>query len=238
MIKGKLIDDCYEYRILRMNIEVNQKLGMNNIPVCEPDHIKYHLEVESDRHPHFLYCISQTVRRDLIQLKFESPRLGEKGRVFNLYDCIVPKFEEEYSHNTGEPLKMKLTLVAGMSYLNGEFMERLIWCRFNRDLIDKNPMVFTRERALEVMGEGEGKIRDCYFEDEEGKRINKPKKNQLVNLVIHTTNMAGKLLSVDLSDDKTDYEYDGTYLENDLLENIKVVTDTMRIELKTLKQRK
>ena len=151
MIQGKLIDDCYEYRILRMNVEVKQKLGINNIPVCDPDHIKYHLEVESDRHPHFLYCISQTVRRDLIQLKFESPRLGEKGRVFNLYDCIVPKFEEVYGHTTGEPLKMKLTLVAGMSYLNGEFMERLEWCRFNKDLIDKDPMVFTRERAEEVM---------------------------------------------------------------------------------------
>ena len=238
MIKGKLIDDCYEYRILRMNIEVNQKLGMNNIPVCEPDHIKYHLEVESDRHPHFLYCISQTVRRDLIQLKFESPRLGEKGRVFNLYDCIVPKFEEEYSHNTGEPLKMKLTLVAGMSYLNGEFMERLIWCRFNRDLIDKDPMVFTRERALEVMGEGEGKIRDCYFEDEEGNRVTKVKPNKAVTLVIKTSNLAGKTATIDLSDDEVDYEYDGIYLENDLLENIAITSDYTKVKLKTLEQKR
>lgn len=50
--------------------------------------------------------------------------------------------------------------------------------------------------------------------------------------------MIGKTASFDLSDDKLDYEYSGKYLENNLLENIKVTDEMMKVKLQTLKQRK
>jgi len=96
------------------------------------------------------------------------------------------------------------------------------------------------EKAKQVAAapiEGEPKVLSCIFESEDGKTLSCPKKNQSIYLVVKTKDMIGKTINVDLSDDKIDYEYQGKYLENDLLENVKVTAENMRFQLKTLKQR-
>ena len=80
------------------------------------------------------------------------------------------------------------------------------------------------------------KIIGYSFENEEGKSLSKTKKNQTIYLHIKTREMIGKTINVDLSDDEIDYEYQGQHLKNDLLENIKVTADSMKLQLKTLKQ--
>jgi hypothetical protein len=81
-------------------------------------------------------------------------------------------------------------------------------------------------------------ILECFLEDEQGNTISKSKKNQSIFVVVNTKDMVGKSIDIDLSDDDIDYEYNGAVVDNDLIEGINVTADTMRIQLKTIKQRR
>ncbi len=59
-----------------------------------------------------------------------------------------------------------------------------------------------------------------------------------VTLVIKSQGLIGEKINIDLSDDKIDYEYQGEYLESDLIENFTVTEDVIKLPLKTIKQRK
>jgi len=96
------------------------------------------------------------------------------------------------------------------------------------------------EKAKQIVAapiEGNPKMLSCYFECAEGEVLDQPEKNQTIYLILKTRDMLGKSIKIDLSDDEIDYEYQGQYLENDLLENVKVTAESMRLQLKTLKQR-
>ena len=49
--------------------------------------------------------------------------------------------------------------------------------------------------------------------------------------------MVGESIDIDLNDSKIDFEYKGVILENDILKDFVITSDTMKIELKTIKQR-
>ena len=48
--------------------------------------------------------------------------------------------------------------------------------------------------------------------------------------------MIGEDVDIDLSDSDIDFEYQGDILNNDILNDFRITSNTMKIELKTLKQ--
>jgi len=80
----------------------------------------------------------------------------------------------------------------------------------------------------------EGRIIQAYFEDESGNKTEIAKPSQKVILIIETKYLTGKKANIDLSDSQFDYEYNGKILENDILNDFEITSDTMRIELKTV----
>ncbi|MDC1106633.1 type VI secretion system tube protein TssD [Prolixibacteraceae bacterium] len=83
-----------------------------------------------------------------------------------------------------------------------------------------------------------GKIISCVYTNEQGRKIDHIRKNQSIYLMVTTSGYVGKYIDIDLSDDEIDYEYQGSYLENDLLQNMLVADHVMKIPLKTLGERK
>ena len=95
-------------------------------------------------------------------------------------------------------------------------------------------LVYRRSAALI----SEGEIVQVYFVDSSGKKIEITGPNQKVVLVLETKNLIGKKVTLDLSDAKFDYEYNGKILENDILKDFAIAAETMKIELKSVQGRK
>ncbi|MFK8273015.1 hypothetical protein [Capnocytophaga canimorsus] len=87
------------------------------------------------------------------------------------------------------------------------------------------------------MPKEEPNILEIYYTDEKGNRIDKEdlQPNTVVYLVIKGQNLAGKTGDLELSDTKVDFEHQGVYLENDILENYALESDYNKIELKVIK---
>ncbi len=142
------------------------------------------------------------------------------------WDCCVVNYQETFSSGAS-PMTVTLRLSPGITR--------------NRGLLQKKPWKFTDlstdgEYAQDVPVEEEVRILDVYFEDEKGERVKKVKKDRKINLIVQTQGMVGERIKIDLSDDDVDYEYEGEYVEDDLLQDIEVTGDNMILKLKTIKQ--
>jgi len=89
----------------------------------------------------------------------------------------------------------------------------------------------------ELEEDGEGLV-EVYFEDEQGKKIEKANVNKTIILVIKTNKMQGKKIDIDLGDLAVDFEYNSKILENNIVAGLDVTSDLMQIKLKTHKQKK
>ncbi len=169
--------------------------------------------------------------KDHVKLEFESTRLDERNKFFDLHDVTCVKNEENFWSDNTRPMTNSITLIPAILIAQGVLIRVQGWHIQNPKSLMGGSTVEATERPVE------GTLTDCYFEDQEGNVLTTVKKDQDIYAVVKSTNMTGKVISIDLSDDTVDYEYNGQYLENDLLENINVTADIIRIPLKTLKQR-
>ena len=83
-------------------------------------------------------------------------------------------------------------------------------------------------------------ITRIYYTDEEGKKIYAEdlQPDTVVHLVIKGQNLAGKTGDLELSNAKVDFEHQGVYLENDILDNYTLESDYNKIKLKVIKPKK
>ncbi len=82
----------------------------------------------------------------------------------------------------------------------------------------------------------EGRLIECYYVDERGKKLHRVHRNQIVYAVLISKNMYGHFIDIDFHDDSVIYEYQGRELTERMIENIPVFSDKMKIELKAIKQ--
>ena len=78
-------------------------------------------------------------------------------------------------------------------------------------------------------------ILEMYYTDIENNTIpeNNLKRGKEVFLVLKTKNASGKELTIDLDNNKLDFEYNGEVLTEDLL-MVSITADTMKLRLKTI----
>ncbi|MFJ1376794.1 type VI secretion system tube protein TssD [Capnocytophaga canimorsus] len=152
------------------------------------------------------------------------------GQEFYRYDLqyVMPiHFRLEYDHQNG--MVIHLTLTA---------LDRV----YNRLFHTENFYGYFFEYAKpkekpKPMPKEEPDILEIYYTDEKGNRIDKKdlQPNTVVYLVIKGQNLAGKTGDLELSSAKVDFEHQGVYLENDILENYVLESDYNKIELKVIK---
>ncbi|WP_158975451.1 type VI secretion system tube protein TssD [Cellulophaga sp. L1A9] len=144
---------------------------------------------------------------------------------FEFANCYCVGLREQFSATGHDPLKMELTITPGIQRVRDVIFEK-VW----------NPSNPFAEAPVLQEGEEEASISDLYYENADGKRITRLRKNKSVFLIIKTTNMVGKSIDLDLSDSTFNFEYKGELLEGDQLLNQKVTANTMKLELITKKQ--
>ncbi len=190
----------------------------------------FNLRLESSSNDDFLYewMISGQMKNGRIVF-YDGD--GDQAFKIEFWDCYCFSIAEQMNSIGNSAMTMNLRLSPAITR-NRSVEHQKVWKVTDISRTNKafggGPVVVEKK---------EGRLTKCYFEDSDGYVINKLRRDMDIYAVIDSSNMIGKTISIDLSDDEVDYEYKGQYLENDLLEDIKVTADTIKIPLKTLKQR-
>ncbi len=135
---------------------------------------------------------------------------------FKFWDALCVSYQEDFQ--TGSR-PMITTVCISLGILQNRDAPH-----FNKPwkVTEFNDEPLARDEAVD-----EARVLDIYFEDNNGVRIEDPKPNQNIKLIIHTQEMIGEHIDVDLSDDDIDYEFNGELLQNDMLRNVLVEDDQM-----------
>ena len=79
-----------------------------------------------------------------------------------------------------------------------------------------------------------GKLLGFYYTDLNGNKIKKVTEGQSIYMVVNSTGMIGKLINIDFNDEDIIYEFKGKEIENQLISNLEVTSDEMKVELKAI----
>ncbi len=231
-LTGRFYVDGKDYPMLRCRVQIPQKpIYKTGMVIGSSAAPQIHIAIESTSDTHLLHWINEQRSKDHVTLRFINyHKLGD-DKVFDLYDVYCIRNEEYFWSDSSRPMTNTITLIPAIFIAKGAVPIILPWHKQDPKTI------LNASYNNATQGTVEGKVSDCYFEDSEGNKLTKVKVDQNIYVVVNSTNMVGNVISVDLSDDKVDYEYNGQYLDSDLLENINVTADKMRVALKTLKQR-
>ena len=94
-----------------------------------------------------------------------------------------------------------------------------------------------RRKKTSVSQTEEPNLLELYYTDEKGNRIEEKDlvPDSIVYLNVRGKNIKGERGDLELSNTKVDFEHQGVYLENDILENYALESDYNKIELKVIK---
>jgi hypothetical protein len=221
------VDDLV-YNVRRLNFGFDQKINTNGSAAAIPLGGLFNIEVESPSNTHLYAWGASKYDMKYVKLVFSPVTLASSSRTIELYDTLCIGHHDYFHCEGKDPLVSVLKLSPAIIVQDGQ------------TLVEKNWKVtdLSRQDTEASTLPEDPQILECFLEDEQGNTISKSKKNQTIFLVVNTKDMVGKSIDIDLSDDRIDYEYNGAIVDNDLIEGVNVTADTMRIQLKTIKQRR
>jgi hypothetical protein len=130
---------------------------------------------------------------------------------------------------------MYLTLSPGVSRFKNVVFEKN-WKITNLANLNAPAVSFLESRETDNSdNDTEPQIIEMYFTDMEGKRIEEIV-GEKVKLVVKTENCTGKHINLNLSNPFHEFYYQGSLLEDDVLENYQVKSDSDEIELEIDKE--
>ena len=85
--------------------------------------------------------------------------------------------------------------------------------------------------AMAIVLDSPDIITNTFFEDGNGKRIDNIGNEKQVYLIVETRNAIGNKIDIDLSDTKKDFEYNGNRLEENVLQNVEIISNKIKFKL-------
>lgn len=228
-IKGKMYVDDMVYNIRRLDFGFDQKINTNGTASTQPLGGLFNIEVESPKSTHLYAWGASNFGMKYIKLEFSPVTLASKSRTIELYDTLCIRHHDYFHHDSKDPMISVLQLSPAIIVQDGQTLVEKNWKVTDLSMQEVQPTQAVSENP---------EILECFFEDEQGNALLKPKKYQTIFLVVKTQDMVGKSVDLDLSDDSIDYEYNGAIVDNDLIQGVNVTADIMKIQLKTIKQRR
>ncbi|WP_299180776.1 type VI secretion system tube protein TssD [uncultured Aquimarina sp.] len=150
---------------------------------------------------------------------------------FEFANCHCVHLEEKFNAEGNSPLKMELVLSPGIQRVRGQI--------FEKNWNPSNP--FTNATPITEREENvEPEIEDMYYTDMNGEMIpdDELQSGTAVYLVLKTKNGVGKDVDIDLDDNENDFKYNGEVLVNDVIEDLVIKSDTQKIKLEIISQKK
>jgi len=155
--------------------------------------------------------------------------LGGKTRKLYFYDCHLVNWINDFFSTGNEPMNETLKITAAGVKDSNSMEEYSANWRVTFPQQEVEPAIRKEEELPEIL--------ESFYEDYKGNKINDKNINagNIIYFNIKTSNANGKELSVNLSNNKLDFEYNDKVLKDDIL-RINVSSDHMKIKLKTIKQ--
>ncbi len=225
--KAKLYIEGEERNLLDAELVFSQVADYNGRPSQLPVGAPLNLAFESTRNDELFYSYMfhpdrmfkgyiRFFKRDGLQKYFD----------IEFANAHIIRLHERFSSTGETPMYIGLTISYGISRIRDVIHEK----KWN----PSNPFANNSTETTEQ--EEEGSIVDIYYENENGEKISKLRKNKTIFLTVQTNNMVGKTIDIDLNDSDFDFEYDGALLDNNQLPDQEVTSETIKLELITRKK--
>ncbi len=227
---AKLFLDNTERKILNADILIRQATDWLGRPESMPEGGLINLKIESTYETMFWeWIVSPTMMKEGY-IRFYKRDGMSKLTDLEFWDCYLVDYYELYNDNSNEPLELYLTLSAGIIRFKNTVFEKN-WKITNINLTTDGSYSYLddlaeREKKEEVKKE----IEEMYFTDLNGKRL-KDLAEKKVKLIVKTKNMVGDRIDINFNNNTFNFKYQNEILDNDLLENYLINSETEEITL-------
>ncbi len=192
--KGRFYVDGFDYPMLRCRISIpGYSVNKSGAPRSVPPAPKFHIELESRQETHLLRWITDEQIKDHVKLEFESTRLDERNKYFDLHDVTCVKNEEDFWSENTRPMTNSITLIPAILIAQGVLIRVQGWHIQNPKSLMGGSTVEATERPVnkqeeEVVKE-KPQIVEMYWLDAEGDKINQAQTSQKVALYLKVKNV-------------------------------------------------
>jgi len=225
----KLYIDDEVNNVLSFNTNIQKQADVNGRPSSTFTGGHYWFEIEATKSTIILAWMISASQRKTIKLVISPVNGNGKSTTIILGDAFCIKHTTIFNSISNQPLKEIFEVTPAYIKQNDVIMFAKWWKE--TDLTNTaTPTVINEEEEKEIL--------ESYFEDMQGNRIDDPKIGTDANLVIKSENAVGKIVDIDLSDKKKDFVYKGQVLENDILKNLVIKSNTQKEKLTIIAQNK
>ncbi|GAA0722304.1 hypothetical protein GCM10009430_24580 [Aquimarina litoralis] len=230
--QAKLFINDEERNVLNSAFLYQQLVDTNGRPQTTIQNGKIHLLVESTKNDELFYdwmFSTHTMYNGYV--RFYKRDGFSKLFDFEFGNCHCVQLDEKFNAEGNDPLKMELLLSPGIQRVRGQVFEKN-WNPSN-PFAEAAPITEREENV-------EPEIEDMYYTDMDGNRIpdDELQSGTAVYLVLKTKNGVGKDVDIDLDDNQNDFKYNGEVLTNDIIEDLTITSDTQKIKLEIITQKK
>ena len=223
---AKLYTEDKEINILDFKFRFTRSTDEHGKPMGKPNGTIFEIVFETTADQSFMEWSIATDMTKHVKIVV-SPVTGmSKSRTIELYDVHCVFFKNNFNAQDGEPMTTLIHLTPAIMIDDGYKVLDHYWKK--TDLSVSAPVTT-------VEPEKEPKIIDAYYKNDKGEKVQEIHEGNIL-LRIKTENLIGKSINIDLSDNNYDFLYKGIPVENDVLQNVQVIKDTIDIELEVIKQ--
>ncbi len=226
-VKGKLIVDEESYNILRYESGRYQNVTRNGNPYTRVITNSYIIDIETTSESNLFRWAASKAMMKPVKIVMSHPSEFDSPRTIELYDTLCVGYDCYFDAYNNAPMITSLALSPAIVTENGELIMEQSWKVTDLSLQNNDSEAQQREEAS---------YDELYMVDENNNRIDDVSPGMNVEVVVKTTGKTGKTISIDLSNEKVDFEYQGQVLVNDVLDGFTISKDIERIPLKVIKQ--
>lgn len=224
VVKMYLGDEVYN--VLDYKVNFRQEIDYNGKPCAKSGGCKINVVIESTQNPQLIEWMCTPDLMQKVKLEISPAFTFGKSRVIDILDAYCVEYQDIFEHSSREPMKTQITISPAI-YKEGSVVFNEYW-----KVTDLNRKTDVTDDAVD----NEPKIIDYYITDLTNKRIEQAKPGDKILLNVHTKNLLGKLLSINLDDKTVDFKYNGEVLVNDTLTNYEINANLEKIELEVVKE--
>ncbi|AXO79054.1 hypothetical protein DZC78_01205 [Olleya aquimaris] len=228
-ITAKLYVEDKVFNILNFNFSFNQQSSMSGLPSAKPTGGQFDIVLEATKDPIFYEWMTSNSLMNKVKIEISQSFTFGKTRQIELIDVYCLLHQDTFNGVNNQPMQTLIKLSPAILLQNGEKMFEWYWKVTDLDA----------EVEETVLDTTEPKLLNYYIEDLENNRINDAsiKENQEIYLVINSENTQGEVVDIDLENHAIDFEYNGQWMKDDIINDV-VLNDTFtKVKLKAVKQK-
>lgn len=231
----KLLIEQREIEVISYQFGFKKNTEEQNKPISSTSFNGLEIEIESTENTYFEEWMNSEKSKEKIELQIFYPYLEGGSKIMTFFDCYLIGFKTDFSSNNTEPMKDRLRITCGG--VKAPYSQIEYSTSWRKTLSPKNEYKSTTP-IVEYKQDGTKKLLDYFITDTNDGIIDNYKENDIIFLNIKTKNRVGDFLTLNIKDADYDFEYNGKVLSDDILKDIKIVNDLMKVKLKVVKPKK